>query len=358
MSEALRPALVIWAFGYLLVEIFATLQGRASTPGVMLVSSVPLFALGVLYTLLLDRLRRNLGALPRLLRWPALLAAVAVVTVVHALTDVYWLRWLALHAFPEWQEWALNLGLQRLFTIILLYLWTFCLALTLLWAAGVGSAARASEKRAVEFEAASHRAEAAALRLQLNPHFLFNALNSISSLVTLDRKQDAEEMIGQLADFLRASLNSDPMADVPLGEELATVDAYLAVESARFGDRLAVDIDVPDELLAAAVPNFILQPLVENAIKHGVSVSRGGATIKICAEREGEALRLSVANHSRSGATPEPREEEPDWAPRRGIGIDNLRQRLAVSYGDAARLETEPLPDGYRAAILMPLRTA
>lgn len=356
-NEVLAPVIVIWGFGYLLVEIFAWLQGR-STVGLMLLSSVPLFLLGVGFTLLLDGLRRNLHIFPRLAGWAALFAATVAVAAAHSLIDMVWLRWLSLEVFPEWRSWATDVSLQRYFGILLLYLWTFWLALTLLWAAGIGGAARASQKRAAEFEAASHRAEAAALRLQLNPHFLFNALNSISSLVTLDRKQDAEEMIGQLADFLRASLNSDPMADVPLGDELATIDAYLGVESARFGDRLEVEIDVPDDLMGAAVPNFILQPLVENAIKHGVSASRGGATITVQAGRDGDKLRLGVVNRSRSGGAPEPRDEEPDWAPRRGIGIDNLRQRLAVSYGEAARLETEPLPDGYRAAILMPLRIA
>jgi two-component system LytT family sensor kinase len=349
-GEALRPALIVWGFGYILVDLFAMLQGR-TVPGLMLLSSIPLFVSGVALTLLLDRLRRRVASQAWLPRSALLLAGVAAAAMAQTLIDMNYLRWLALSLFPEWQAWALNMGIARMSGVVLLYLWTFALALTLLWAARIGGAAEASAARAAAFEAASHRAEAAALRLQLNPHFLFNALNSISSLVTLDRKAEAEEMIGQLADFLRASITSDPMADVALAEEIDTIDAYLGIESARFGERLEVEIDAPDDVLGASVPNFILQPLVENAIKHGVAATRGRALIRVAARREGEALVLEVVNRSDGGQITDPPREA-----RIGIGLDNIRQRLAIAHGCKGRLSTESLPDGYRASIHLPLR--
>ena len=349
-DTALAPALVIWAFGYVLVDIFATLLGR-TTPGLNLLSSIPLFLLGVTYTVLLDRLRERLASLPAPARMAMLAVTVLAVSALHSLTDLYWNRWLSLTLLPDWQAWALNINLQRLFIVGLLYLWTFCLALTLLWATRVGVAAEQSAARATRFEAASHRAEAAALRLQLNPHFLFNTLNSISSLVTLDRKEEAEAMIGELSDFLRASLVSDPTADVALGDEIATIESYLNIEGARFGDRMQVEIQIPDSLRDLKVPNFILQPLVENAIKHGVAASRSTTILSITAERHFDDLVLSVINRTEGHDA----RASSGWTRGTGIGIANIRQRLAITYGKWATLQTEQLDNGYSAAIRIPM---
>ena len=350
-SAALRPVLVIWGFGYLLVDIFVTLMGRMPL-GVSSLASIPLFILGVSYTLILERLRQKTLGMRPMLRWLALGAAVLLATAVHSLFDLHYFKWLAITAVPDWQRWAMVIDAQRIFTIGLLYLWTFCLALTLLWAAGVGTEAERAAARASASEAAKHRAEAAALRLQLNPHFLFNALNSVSSLVTLERKREAEEMIDRLCDFLRASLDTDPMADVELADEIDTIDAYLAIEAARFGERLKVEIAVPDELLGVPVPNFILQPLVENAIKHGVASARGQARIRVAAAKADGMLALSVENWAEGGSAQGVAEDDG----RKGIGLQNVRQRLAIGYGDAARLETGPVDGGWRAAILTPVR--
>jgi hypothetical protein len=187
-SAALRPVLVIWGFGYLLVDLFVSLMGRMP-PGVSTIVSIPLFVFGVAYTMLLERLRHRLRGKSPALRWTGLGVAVLAATAVHSLFDLYYFQMLAMSLVPDWQRWAVPVTLERVFTVGLLYLWTFCLALTLLWAAGVGSAAQRSAARATLLKAGKHRAEAAALRLQLNPHFLFNTLNSISSLVTLGRGQ-------------------------------------------------------------------------------------------------------------------------------------------------------------------------
>jgi signal transduction histidine kinase len=347
---ALGPALVIWGFGYVLVDIIAFLQGRSAL-GVDLLFNIPLFVLGVTFTVLLDALRERLSHRPLPIRFAVLAISVLAVTIVHTFTDLLMFRWVALTLLPQWQSWALNLGVQRVFIVGILYLWTFCLALTLLWATRVSHAAERSARRATEFEAASHRAEAAALRLQLNPHFLFNALNSISSLVTVDRKQDAEDMIGQLSDFLRASLVTDPMADVTLGDEIATIEAYLSIECARFGSRMEIEIVLPEELVDTKVPNFILQPLVENAVKHGVAASRAKTVICVTAEKHFDDLVLSVINTTEGAAAERAKSKA---ATSTGIGIANIRQRLAITYGQWATLETEPLPNGYRAMIRTP----
>ena len=359
---ALGPAVVIWGFGYILVDLIAFLLGRTA-PGLSLLASLPMFVLGVGQTVALDRLRKHLKSGVNATRWIVLLTAVAAATAVQALFDVYWLRWLSTSLLPQWQEWALEIDLQRLSTVGIVYLWTFCLALTLLWAARASSAVEASAMRAATAEAAAaraeasqHRAEAAALRLQLNPHFMFNTLNSISSLVVLDRKDQAEEMIGRLCDFLRASLHTDPTADVPLGQEIDTIDAYLGIEEGRFGERLQIEIEVQPGAIDALVPNFILQPLVENAIKHGVSAVRGPSKVRIRAARDGDALVLSVLNTFLDGAEEAARPEDTGAAeePRTGIGLANIRQRLAACYGDGAKLETGLTKEGFEAVIRLP----
>lgn len=341
----LGPAVVIWSFGYLLLDAIAFLIGRAA-PGITLLASLPMFALGVGQTIALNHLKTSPRIRSGWLGWPVLIVAVLAATAVQTLFDIYWMRMLAETLFPRWQEWALTIDPQRLLTVGFGYAWTFCLALTLLGAMRV---AQENAARAASAEVEAANAVAAALRLQLNPHFLFNTLNSISGLVTLDRKQEAESMIDRLADFLRASLNANPIEDVSLAHELDTIDAYLHIEAARFGDRLEIEIDLAPGTEAAKVPNFILQPLVENAIKHGVSALQGTALLYISAAREGDGLVLSVVNSS-----PESNGESSRPVRSTGVGLTNSRQRLANRYGNKASLETGPVGDRYRATIRMP----
>jgi two-component system, LytTR family, sensor kinase len=346
---ALGPAIVIWGFGYVLLDIVSTLTGRAS-PGVTFVTAIPMLVLGVCQTEALDMIRSSIRRAHFVLRGVALLAATLVAAAIQSLFDLYWIRYLALTVFPDWQIWALQINSQRLSTTAIVYLWTFCLALALLWAARASRASDVNAARAAEAEASAAKAHSAALRLQLNPHFLFNTMNSISSLVALDRKDEAEDMIERLCDFLRASLNADPMEDVPLSQEIDAIDAYLSIEATRFGDRLHIDIDIAPEVAEVPVPNFILQPLVENAIKHGVSAVKGQATLTIAAARDGDDLVLTVLNEA----------AEPDGASSvstsgTGIGLSNSRQRLANRYGDRAGLHTQPTAKGYHAQVRLPL---
>jgi LytS/YehU family sensor histidine kinase len=280
-----------------------------------------------------------------------LVLALIAATIVQALFDLYWMRLLALTFIYQWQDWALAMPLSRLLTACFVYLWTFCLALTLLGAEQARLKARENAVRAATAEAAAANAMATALRLQLNPHFLFNTLNSISSLVTVDRKEEAERMIDRLADFLRASLSANPIEDVALAHEIDTIEAYLEIEAARFGERLEIDFDIGAGTEAAKVPNFILQPLVENAIKHGVSAVRGAATLTIASGRVGSDLVLSVVN---GASDPSTVGESSRPQGGTGVGLVNCRQRLANRYGANALLETGPVPGGYRAEIRLP----
>ena len=188
-------------------------------------------------------------------------------------------------------------------------------------------------------------AQLTALRLQLNPHFLFNTLNAISSLIVTGRNKDGEAMLARLCGFLRTALVSDGRGEVTLGEELETLQTYLEIEAIRFGDRLTVEFAAADDLLELPVPNFILQPLVENAVKHGVAPTSRPVVLRVGARRDGQDLILSVSD---SGGTVRP------GPAGTGVGLDNTRRRLEVIYGPRARLETLAHDGGFTALIRLP----
>jgi two-component system, LytTR family, sensor kinase len=205
-----------------------------------------------------------------------------------------------------------------------------------------------AERRASDFARAAQAAELRALRYQVNPHFLFNTLNSLSALVMRGRRDEAEAMIMNLSTFYRTSLSDDPVEDVPLRDEIALQRLYLDIEMIRFPERLSVDIHLPDDLASAAVPSLILQPLVENAIKHGVSQTTKPVTIGITARRDAGTLILTVQDNGRA-KTKSPSENG------HGIGLTNVRDRLAARFGDAAKLETQASEDGFVVKLTMPL---
>jgi two-component system LytT family sensor kinase len=210
------------------------------------------------------------------------------------------------------------------------------------------SEARRTERRAARLERAAQQAELRSLRYQVNPHFLFNTLNSLSSLVMKDRRDEAEQMIMSLSNFYRTSLTGDPLDDVPLEEEAHLQKLYLDIEQVRFPDRLTTYIDIPDALMSACVPGLILQPLVENAIKYGVSRTSSPVTIRISARAEGDELRIAVTD---SGDQP------PTDADRgSGIGLANVRDRLQARFGESARLDYGPREGGgFEARLALPL---
>jgi signal transduction histidine kinase len=185
-----------------------------------------------------------------------------------------------------------------------------------------------SRARAAEIEAQLGHAQIELLRAQLQPHFLFNALNTIAELVHEDPER-ADRMIGRLSDLLRATLDAGDRPVVTLGEEIDLARQYLAIQEARFGSRLNVSIHIQPECEAALVPHLCLQPLIENAVRHGLAPRAAGGTLRIEASRRGDALVVSVEDDG-VGWTGE--------APREGIGLSNTRARLRSLYGDQASI--------------------
>ena len=206
-----------------------------------------------------------------------------------------------------------------------------------------------SRRLVVEAQNTASRANLAALRYQLNPHFLFNTLNSISSLVMTKRLEDAEQMLTLLSEFLRSTLAQRPDAPQTLEGELETVEAYLAIERIRFGDRLAIEVDCPAELRDAPIAHFLLQPLVENAVKHGVAPSSEPVTIRIDARSAGDDLVVAVENNCAEGQSPGHGTQ---------VGLRNVRERLAAVYGERGHLETIHREGGYLALLRFPRTTA
>jgi LytS/YehU family sensor histidine kinase len=206
-----------------------------------------------------------------------------------------------------------------------------------------------AELQAVQAQSAASAARLAALRYQLNPHFLFNTLNAVSAAVVTRRNDEAEAMLARLADFLRATLSADPVAEVRLEEELGTVEAYLEIESERFRDRLSVVVNCPDRLRGALVPSFILQPLIENSIKHGVSRSKSRVSLKVSAKVADDQLVICVDDD----AKPLKVSPVPEGG---GIGLAAVRDRLDVLYGAEGGLSTTRLAPGFSTSLHLPLK--
>lgn len=208
------------------------------------------------------------------------------------------------------------------------------------------------ELQTSELETQLVRARLGALKMQLQPHFLFNTMNAIMVLVRQHRGPEAEETIARLCDLLRFVLDDALAQEVPLRKELAYLELYLSIEQLRFADRLRVAIDVEPGVLDAAVPHMGLQPIVENAVRHGAGRNEAGGTVRIAARRDGDALLVEVSDDGPGLARPDP-------AARRGIGLDNTRARLRQLYGDRARLTIgDRAPAGVVVQLVVPYHAA
>jgi two-component sensor histidine kinase len=236
----------------------------------------------------------------------------------------------------------------RLATFILPTFWAF-------W--GVAQALRFyqrskdRERHEAELESRLVQARLQALRMQLNPHFLFNTLNSIASLV-YEEPQAADEMIGSLSELLRLALDDSTRQEITLREELNFLDKYLLIEQARFGERLRIEKEIEPEALDATVPILILQPLVENAVKHGIEMQLAPGVIRVVAKKSGEKLLLQVADNGRGA------EAATDGNLKEGVGLSNTRSRLKELYGENALLAIRAgETGGFLAEIQIPWRT-
>lgn len=207
--------------------------------------------------------------------------------------------------------------------------------------------------RRAEAMSLARDAELRALRYQLHPHFLFNALNAISSLVANGRHGDARHMIARLGDFLRATLDGTDSHEVALADEIALTETYLAIEKARLGDRLQLKWNVGPDVLAVSVPYLLLQPLVENAIRHGIALRSQPGKLDIVLSRHGDRLRVQVRNDG----VPSPELPGNETQRPSMLGLRNVSERLAKLYPGEHAMATRADDDGsYQVDIELPFR--
>ena len=220
----------------------------------------------------------------------------------------------------------------------------YLLSTGLHYAALADEQSRQSEARAAEARTLAREAELQALRLQIHPHFLFNSLHSIAALASVDGTR-AREMCIRLSDFLRISLSLGSRPTIPLGEELDLARNYLELERVRFSDRLRVEIVIEPGCESCAVPTLLLQPLVENAVKHGIAGMVEGGTIRLEVHRDAHGAVITVTN---------PFDPDAAQPQRLGVGLAQVRRRLEVRYGAAARLDAGTAEGVYRVVLRLP----
>src|SRR5262249_3459464 len=214
-------------------------------------------------------------------------------------------------------------GVNKLYMAILIY-WILIAAVQF---AEQRRVSQAREVRASQLQTELARAEVEALKMQLHPHFLFNTLNAISGLMRED-VEAADLMLTQLGELLRTTLEPEGRPEVPLADEIRWLQIYLTIQQTRFGERLRVDIDVPADCQSALVPTLILQPIVENAIRHGFGAMPGPGCVTITARRDAGRLRIDVTDEGPGAVEPL----------REGYGLRNTRARLKALHAEAASL--------------------
>ena len=294
----------------------------------MLIAKAPLIAAGVAVTLLLRALYRAL-----------LKAGARGWTLGLAVSAALYVAAIAWSSSADWTSRVLFHGVEHASLIRLSFdrfggTW-YCALVLVAWSMlyfGVTQyrALLVERERSVRSESLARKARLDALRYQINPHFLFNTLNAISTLVVEVRSAEASAMISRLSDFLRLTLSGDTDAEIALAAELSFVRQYLEIERVRFGDRLTIHIDSPSELETLRVPALIRLPIVENAVRHAVECNEHGGRIAIRAELDEERLLLIVTDDG-------PGDESASKAGS-GIGLSNTRARLQQLFGDHQRL--------------------
>jgi LytS/YehU family sensor histidine kinase len=207
---------------------------------------------------------------------------------------------------------------------------------------------RAAERRALELQVLAREAELRALRAQVDPHFLFNSLNSIGGLIGSD-PAGARRMCVLLGEFLRSSLRLGARDRVTLADEMALARRFLDIERVRFGDRLTVESSMEAAAGSCMVPPLLLQPLVENAVRHGIGGLVEGGTVRLDARREPNGVRIVVEN---------PRDPDARTRPGAGVGLDNVRKRLMTHYGAEGALRVVNDAGTFRVEVTLPCTTS
>jgi len=249
---------------------------------------------------------------------------------------------------PDWQAHTLfELFGGALSTTYLLLCWS-----VLYFGIKFYESQRKQEEAMLKAVALAQEAQLKMLRYQLNPHFLFNTLNAISTLILDNQNRKANHAVTRLSEFLRYTLDQDPMKKVTLRQELEALDLYLGTERLRFGERLRLEYAIEEPALNALVPSLLLQPLLENSLKYAVSAREQGGLVRIEGRTREGLLELSVIDDGpglREGASP---------GERRGVGLGNTRERLAVLYGENCRFAVLNSRPGLRVDMALPLETA
>jgi len=339
---ALWLTLAFWASGYVLLTLATALSGNEHLPaiaGMRVVTTV--MGLGFCYLIHLLLKHPRLDTTKRRL--------IALACAAPFLAEAYAWSAFFLMSFVDPNLDLANFTWTAAVNTIAFWSWFFLAWAGLYLALMYSFDVQEEQHRSAQLREQAHVAQLRALHSQINPHFLFNSLNSVSALI-LDRNTDkAEEMVVKLARFLRLGLSADPSRKIPLELELELQRSYLDIEELRYSD-LQVDIDLPDGLRGALVPALILQPIVENAVKYGVAGALPPATISIRAGEAGEQLILDVVDSGKGKSQGE----------SGGIGLANVRQRLTLLYGeDRIRLDARREPDGkFRVKIELPLEVA
>lgn len=334
-----RAFWILQSIGWMGYFFLRSLSGFANSMGWMfLVHTLLLTATGYSLTLLMASLFRRLIRMKPL--WTLVLSLAAVVVAAGSFSVIE--TWsVATFLKPAFKPVGVEYFGAILLNFSLLAAWT-----ALYYGINYFLLLEAEIRQREKLEGQASTAQLAMLRYQLNPHFLFNTLNSISTLVLLKQTERANAMLARLSSFLRYTLANEPTAKVTLAQEVETLKLYLEIEKMRFEDRLRPHFRIESETIGARLPSLLLQPLIENAIKYAVTPAENGADIWITASREGQAVRIEVADNGLGDGS------ELAASPSTGVGLANIRDRLSQAYGGAHRFETRQNDRGGFSVIL------
>ena len=334
-----------WA-GYFMLRALTGLANGATW--LFVVPTALATATGYSLTLLMSAAYRRLFNMRPLATWGGSITILIIASVVFSSIETW------AHA-TFYRTGPMPEGIQYLSAILL------DLALLVAWSAlyyGINFYLLVEEQRdqLLRLESHASSAQLAMLRYQLNPHFLFNTLNSISTLVLLKQTERANAMLSRLSSFLRYTLVSEPEGEVTVAQEVETLKLYLDIEKMRFEERLRTSFDIDPAAAQACIPSLLLQPLVENAIKYAVTPKEEGADIAVGVRRFGNRVHITVSD-SGPGSQAGHNDGGGSITSSTGVGLANTRDRLAQAYGSDHRFETEAGPNGFTVTIEIPYQS-
>ncbi|HEV8693377.1 MAG TPA: histidine kinase [Lysobacter sp.] len=337
----LALTLGVWAMHYVMRTMLSFMPGDMPETGSLIARTIA-SSIGIGLCLSIHGLLKRVSS-----ERPWRLLGYTVALSVPASLLLTWIGEYVFHHFTNYytmypDRWMSSMELSETYKA---YQWNFFAWCAMYAAARNIAEVRRRDQQLADAHSAAQQAQLLALRLQINPHFLFNTLNTLAGLIVLGRNAESEKMVLSLSRFLRYTLATTPSQLTSLADEIGMLRQYLEIEAARFSDRLKVTWDIPASCEHALVPTLILLPLVENALKYGLGGSERPVEIVISAQRHADSLVLRVEDDG--GAT----HGTPTGL---GIGLSNARQRLTALFGDAARLDSGALESGWLSVIRLP----